>query len=319
MRAEGSGLRGGDQREITFTPRRSLGIGAFQEARSMTLRGKERSPGAVRDLRLPTRSLLQVVLAGGLGVVLPVALTEVWRQPGWVLGLLVQALAVPLLLGVAAVREFAIFGGGTPLPYNPPGKLVTGGPYGYVRNPMQVSMAGTCLVLGLFDPRFLAAVPVVLAYGAGLAAWHEGERLTGRFGEEWAAYRRAVRPWVPRLRPVMPPASVYVSGGCVACSAVGRWIVRRRPEGLRVLAAEEHPSGPRRISYERADGRVFQGVAAMAYVLTHIHLGWALAGWALMLPGVDRFAQLCVDAFGYGPRTVRSPYVTEGGPGAEAP
>ncbi|MET8048734.1 hypothetical protein ABZU75_14145 [Streptosporangium sp. NPDC005286] len=40
-----------------------------------------------------------------------------------------------------------------------------------------------------------------------------------------------------------------------------------------------------------------------------------------MLPGADRFAQLCVDAFGYGPRTVRSPYGTEGGPGvgAEAP
>ncbi|MFF3443982.1 hypothetical protein [Streptosporangium sp. NPDC002721] len=209
-----------------------------------------------------------------------------------------------LPLGVAAAREFAVSGRGTPLPYDPPTRLVTTGPYGYVRNPMQVSMAGAYLVLGTLDARFLAAVPVVVAYGAGLAAWHEGEQPAGRFGAGWADYRRAVRPWGPRLRPVMPPASVYVDAGCSTCSEVGRWIAARNPSGLRVLEAGDHPGGPRRITYERADGQAFQGMAAVAHVLTHIHLGRALAGWFLLIPGITRFAQLCADAFGYGPRAV---------------
>ncbi|GAA2852293.1 hypothetical protein GCM10010517_09960 [Streptosporangium fragile] len=263
----------------------------------------------VRDRRLVARALLQVILSGALWLALPVALTGVWRQPAWALGLAAQALAVPLLLGLAAVREFVAAGRGTPLPYDPPRTLVTTGPYAYVRNPMQVSMVAGYLVLGPLDARFFAAAPVAFAYGAGLAAWHEGERLAGRFGAEWAAYRRAVRPWIPRLRPgpVLPPASLYVARGCATCSSVGEWIARRDPVGLRVLAAESHPEGLRRIAYEGADGRSYRGVAALARALTHVHLGWALAGWALMLPGITWFAQLCTDALGYGPHTLPGP------------
>ncbi|MFF5212051.1 methyltransferase family protein [Streptosporangium sp. NPDC000396] len=163
---------------------------------------------------LRVRAGFQIVLAGGLGLALPVLLTGVWRQPVWVLGLLAQVLAVPMIFGVTAVREFATVGGGTPLPYDPPRRLVTTGPYAYVRNPMQVSMAAGYLVLAPFDPVFLGAAAVAAAYGAGLAAWHEGEQLARRFGAEWRDYHRAVRPWVPRLRPVMPPASVYVTRTC---------------------------------------------------------------------------------------------------------
>ncbi|MFF5212052.1 hypothetical protein [Streptosporangium sp. NPDC000396] len=47
VRAEGEGLEVGALREITFTPRRSLGIGAVAEPRSMTLRVEKRAPGRV--------------------------------------------------------------------------------------------------------------------------------------------------------------------------------------------------------------------------------------------------------------------------------
>ncbi|MFF0312497.1 hypothetical protein ACFYSC_34140 [Streptosporangium sp. NPDC004379] len=47
VRSAGEGLRIGDRREIVFTPRRSLGIGAAPEPRSMTLGVKERAPGRV--------------------------------------------------------------------------------------------------------------------------------------------------------------------------------------------------------------------------------------------------------------------------------
>ncbi|MBC6460714.1 hypothetical protein [Actinomadura sp. HBU206391] len=116
-----------------------------------------------------------------------------------------------------------------------------------------------------------------------------------------------VRPWLPRLRPAMPAApaaSVYVATTCGMCGQVGEWIVRHAPVALRVVAAEGHPRGLRRMTYERHDGFRAEGVAAFAHVLTHIHLGWALAGWLLLLPGVGRFATLCVDALGGGPRTL---------------
>lgn len=45
LSSSGSGLEVGDTREIVFNPRRSLGIGAVPEPRSMTLRVKERGPG----------------------------------------------------------------------------------------------------------------------------------------------------------------------------------------------------------------------------------------------------------------------------------
>ncbi|WP_250563234.1 methyltransferase [Sphaerisporangium fuscum] len=255
--------------------------------------------------RPAARATFQVALASGLGLALPIALTGVWRHPTWVLALSAQALAVPTVLGLAAVREFAVAGGGTPLPYDPPVRLVTGGPYAYVRNPMQVSMTAGYLVLATLDVAFLAAAAVAFAYGAGLAAWHEGEQLERRHGAAWRAYRREVRAWLPRPRPAaMPPASIYVAASCGQCSQVGAWIVRRAPVALRVVPAETHPRGLRRVTYERDDGVRAEGVAALAQALTHIHLGWALVGWLLLLPGVRWFVQLCLDALGAGPRVL---------------
>lgn len=261
----------------------------------------------VRGVFVAGRVTLQVVLAGSFMLGLPVALTGVWRQPAWLAGLGVQVLAVPLTLGLAAVREFAT-ARGTPLPYDPPRRLVTSGPYAYVRNPMQVSMTASYLLLGVLDVRFLAAAGVAVAYGAGLAAWHEGEQLTGRYGGAWAAYRSGVRAWLPRPRPspTMTPAVVHVSATCGQCAPVGGWILRRAPVALDVRPAEEHPEGLRRMTYERADGLRAEGVAALAHAASHLHLGWALAGWMLLLPGVGWFAQLCADAFGAGPRGVPS-------------
>ncbi|MBT2232404.1 isoprenylcysteine carboxylmethyltransferase family protein [Nonomuraea sp. NEAU-A123] len=264
------------------------------------------------DRRLAWRAPLQVVLAGGLMLGAPVALTGVWRQPEWVIGLLAQVLAVPLLFGLAAVREFAAAGGGTPLPYDPPKRLVTSGPYAYLRNPMQASMAGAYLVLAVFDLRFAAAAAICVAYGAGLASWHEGTYLATRYGRDWATYRDQVRPWLPRLRPYtgMPHADVYVAATCERCGALGRWIAHRRPVSLRIRPAEGYPHGLRRMTYERADGLRAQGVAAFAHVAQHLHLGWALLGWLLLLPGVGWFAQLCADAFGAGPARAAGPAKT---------
>ncbi|MFG2191737.1 methyltransferase family protein [Streptomyces sp. NPDC048639] len=264
----------------------------------------------LRRKRLAVRAGMQVLLSGVLMFALPVALLRP-GLPGGTAGaaLTAQVLAVPLLLGVAAVREFVQRGGGTPVPYDPPVRLVTSGPYAYVRNPMQLSitLAYALLALIALDWRAAAAAAVAFAYGAGLADWHESEGLRAAHGEWWTAYRAGVRAWLPRLRPWPGTATarLYVAETCGPCSRFGRWVALRRPVGLDLLAAEDHPRALRRMTYETDDGTVrADGVAAFARMLGHLHLGWALLGWVLATPGLRWFAQLCADALGAGPRDI---------------
>ena len=62
--------------------------------------------------------------------------------------------------------------------------------------------------------------------------------------------------------------------------------------------------GVRRVTYLPVEGPNSLGVAAIARALEHIHLGWAIIGWSLALPGVVHFAQLLADVFGPAPHTV---------------
>jgi protein-S-isoprenylcysteine O-methyltransferase Ste14 len=273
------------------------------------------------DRRLPWRAAMQAALAGGLVMWLVPAAAFAQVGGGWDALLarplattltLAQVLALAALPGLSAAQEFATRGGGTPIPFDPPRRLVRSGAYAYVANPMQISAAAVLAVWGwmLGSAWVAAGGAVAVAYSVGLAAWDEGADLHERFGGAWAAYRQAVRPWLPRLRPWHPadepPARLYVSAGCGPCSQVGWWIDGRRPAGLVVVPAERHPSRDlRRITYHAGGGAAEEeGVAALARALEHVHLGWALLGMALRLPVVLQVMQVLVDASGGGPRTV---------------
>ncbi|PZR52013.1 isoprenylcysteine carboxylmethyltransferase family protein [Xylanimonas oleitrophica] len=254
------------------------------------------------------RGWAQAVAAGGLMLGLPVAVLVAASgtlPPRGVLGTGAQLALAAALPGLAAMRELAVVGRGTPLPFDPPSRLVTSGPYAYLRNPMQAAVAGTYVVAAgtLAEPCLLLGAVVTVVYSAGLADWHEDRALRGAFGEAWLGYRTAVRPWLPRWRPWpgRPRATVYVAGDCDLCSGVGAWLLARSPVALTVRPAAEHPEVLFRMTYE-APGVRTEGVAAFARAVEHAHLGWALAGWALSLPGVRHLAQLCADAFGAGPR-----------------
>lgn len=226
----------------------------------------------------------------------------------WQLSIALQALLLPVALGVRAVVEFARRGGGTPLPFDPPQRLVTSGPYSFMRNPMQLA---TVLMLAvtaaaLRNGWIMGAAPIAFAYGVGLADWHEGRQLSVRFGDLWTNYRRTVRAWIPRWRPVVATEStLLVAYSCGTCSSIGRWFLARRPIGLRIAPAEESNDPElRRVTYVPADGPPSHGVGALARALEHIHLGWALVGWILAFPGISQFAQLVADVFGPAPQRV---------------
>jgi len=167
------------------------------------------------DRALPHRATLQVISFSSLLVwVLPTLILTLtggsWEpllaRPFWLNSLIGQGLAIPAILGLSAVQEFAQRGRGTPVPYDPPKYLVSSGPYAYLANPMQVSMVLLLIGLGLWLENLgvIGAGLMAFIYSLGLAAWDEGRALQARYGGAWAAYRQAVRPWWPRWRPWHP-------------------------------------------------------------------------------------------------------------------
>jgi protein-S-isoprenylcysteine O-methyltransferase Ste14 len=273
-----------------------------------------------RDTHLAARAALQVLAFSGLLLfVLPVIAidgsgtgwTTPLSRPGWQLSLIAQLLALVGLIGLTAVQEFVERGGGTPVPFDPPKRIVTTGIYAYVRNPMQLSAVLLLLMLGAVLQNWWVAASGIVAhiYSAGLAGWDEGEDLRGRFGNDWAAYRKAVRPWVPRFRPwhlpSTPPARLYVSEECSMCSEVGRWFQSRGARHLEIVPAERHGTPLTRITYESETGHYqASGIIALSRALEHLHLGWALVGFACRLPVVSTFVQLLADASGAQPRRI---------------
>ena len=97
-------------------------------------------------------------------------------------------------------------GRGTPAPVAPTERLVVGGLYRHVLNPMYVAVGATiigqALVLG--RPVLLAYAAVFWLVVAAFVHAYEEPTLTARYGEQYAAYRRAVPAWWPRRRPWTP-------------------------------------------------------------------------------------------------------------------
>ncbi len=153
-----------------------------------------------------------LLLAPGLTAGLVPWLLTGWESNDWPLPL--QAVgAVMIAAGVAALLyafgRFVFEGLGTPAPVAPPERLVIGGLYRHVRNPMYVAVAATiigqALVLG--QPLLLAYAALFMAAVAAFVHLYEEPTLTRRFGEQYAAYRRGVPAWLPRLRPWRPGTS----------------------------------------------------------------------------------------------------------------
>lgn len=111
-------------------------------------------------------------------------------------------------LGLASARVMVRDGGGTPLPLDAAGRLVTGGPYAVVRNPMAVSaVLQTCgLALRRRSPSLIALAMVEVAVWELVLRPAEERFLAETFGADYLRYRAAVPRWLPR-RATRSPAT----------------------------------------------------------------------------------------------------------------
>jgi protein-S-isoprenylcysteine O-methyltransferase Ste14 len=166
----------------------------------------------MRKARAAAGSLVFLVLAPGVVAgLLPWWITD-WEVkeplPYWapvrVLGAILIAAGVVVLLH--AFARFVVEGLGTPAPVAPTERLVVGGLYRYVRNPMYLAVAATIVGQALALGQ-LILLPYAATFAAAVVAfvrWYEEPTLRRQFGEEYDAYCRAVPAWWPRRSPWTP-------------------------------------------------------------------------------------------------------------------
>jgi protein-S-isoprenylcysteine O-methyltransferase Ste14 len=133
--------------------------------------------------------------------------------PWWLTGWQAHDLWMParvagalLIVGGAAAllhafARFVVEGIGTPAPAATTERLVVGGLYRHVRNPMYLAVAATILGQALLLGR-LVLVAYAGAFAVAVAAFvhgYEEPTLDRRFGDQYRAYRSAVRAWLPHL------------------------------------------------------------------------------------------------------------------------
>lgn len=158
-----------------------------------------------KNKAIAASSIFFAVAPGVVAVLVPFLLTG-WRaRPIWgpirVLGAALAVAGAGVLLH--SFWRFINEGGGTPAPIAPTARLVTGGAYRFVRNPMYISVLTAVLGQGL-----LLAQPVLFIYGSvigilmvAFVLLYEEPVLSRTYGAEYEEYRRAVPGWIPRLSP----------------------------------------------------------------------------------------------------------------------
>ena len=91
---------------------------------------------------------------------------------------------------------------GTPVPFNPPPKLVDTGPYAYVRNPMVSGVVITIFGLGLLLKSISLAfifTPVLFVFIYVELKVIEEPELELRLGEAYTQYKKKVPMFFPRF------------------------------------------------------------------------------------------------------------------------
>jgi len=153
------------------------------------------------------RQLLSLILPITVLIIVP---TLIERHAVLALGFPLAAGLVVMLIGLLIMAQtilsFIRMGKGTLAPWSPTRKLIIGGMYAYVRNPM---ILGVILVLtgesiAISSRSILLWAVLVFFINTAYFIFSEEPGLEKRFGAEYLEYKYNVPRWVPRLKPWKP-------------------------------------------------------------------------------------------------------------------
>ena len=161
------------------------------------------------------RALAYLVVVGGSWLVaLPAcilivetggALPGFRNLPALLLGIIVFTLG----FGVACWAGYYLiqYGHGTPLPLDPPRRLVVSGPYQWVRNPQGIGMVLMVVgeVVAIRSWCLCCLLPATLIYLELVVGPWEERQMASDFGSEYAAYVGRTQKWIPRRGPRSNP------------------------------------------------------------------------------------------------------------------
>jgi len=121
--------------------------------------------------------------------------------PEWII-VFISGMAVSMVIGYAGLWEFATKGNGTPIPFDPPQRLVKTGIYAYVANPLQVSTLLIFICITLAYQSWLMIGPMIahIIYCEIFVRWHHSIDIEERFGDEWFGYKNSVNNWWPTFK-----------------------------------------------------------------------------------------------------------------------
>lgn len=240
------------------------------------------------DTHLSYRCAVLAIMTGGmLFAVLPSLIMQAmggsWNlfdKPTWAICVTVGLLVMTSLIGIAANQTLCLQGSGTPIPLDPTKRLVTTGIYAYLSNPMQLSAALGCVVLGAFLQNIwvMAAAVMAWVFVQGMVRWHNRNDLLKRFPTGWPEYKAHVPEWIPRWTPW-----IEVQATVTLCTS-SKWHQMIAPLLDTASSLDIQWSRNATATYKHPDNIYdFHGSCAVAAAVMHKNFAFALLSHALLL------------------------------------
>jgi len=158
-------------------------------------------------MRSVLKQLFSLVLPITVLVLVPMAIE---KSPAILIDAIFFSGLVLIIVGICViavtVSMFIRIGQGTLAPWNPTQKLVTSGPYAYMRNPMITGVLVVLLgeMLAAHSSRLFIWLVVFFIINHLYFLVSEEPGLVKRFGGEYLEYKKNVPRWLPRWKPWRP-------------------------------------------------------------------------------------------------------------------
>jgi protein-S-isoprenylcysteine O-methyltransferase Ste14 len=156
------------------------------------------------------KQLFSLILPVTVLIIVPALIEQKWVAAAGaqlIAGLLIVLLG--LFVMAQTIFTFIRIGKGTLAPWSPTHKLVVGGMYAYVRNPMILGvitvLIGESIVISSRPILLWAALVFII--NTAYFMFSEEPGLEKRFGDEYRKYKKNVPRWIPRMRPWKPEMS----------------------------------------------------------------------------------------------------------------